>query len=199
MCVFLNFLGYKDITKLKNISISLKRLIKSDSTTVDELLKIRKSHLMPCIKAIYNEPLIIQRGQMQYLFDHNGRKYLDMFGGIVTVSVGHCHPYVLEAVSKQMKELWHTTNIYLHPNIHKYAEKLSSKFPNDLNVLYFVNSGSEANDLALFLARMSTGNFDVISLQNAYHGMSYGTMGLTANSSWRFSLPGTSTGIHNVR
>lgn len=72
---------------------------------------------------------------MQYLFDHRGRKYLDMFGGIVTVSVGHCHPYVLKAVEKQMKELWHTTVIYMHPNIHKYAEKLVSKLPGDLKVI----------------------------------------------------------------
>lgn len=57
-----------------------------------------------------------------------------MFGGIVTVSVGHCHPYVLEAVNRQMRELWHSTYIYLHPNIHKYAEKLTAKFPGDLKV-----------------------------------------------------------------
>lgn len=153
---------------------------------------------MPCIKAIYEEPVVIRKGRMQYLYDENGKKYLDMFGGIVTISVGHCHPYVLEAVNRQMKELWHTTNIYLHPNIHKYAETLTGTLPEHLDVVYFVNSGSEANDLALFLARLSTGNFDVISLQNAYHGMSYGTMGLTANSSWRFPLAGISNGIQHV-
>lgn len=71
---------------------------------------------------------------MQYVYDHNGRKYLDMFGGIVTISVGHCHPYVVEAVTKQMNQLWHTTNIYMHPNIHKYAEKLTSKLPGELKV-----------------------------------------------------------------
>lgn len=67
-----------------------------------------------------------------------------------------------------------------------------------MKVAYFVNSGSEANDLALFLARMSTGNFEMLSLQNAYHGMSLGTMGLTSNSNWRFALPGINNGIHHV-
>lgn len=136
---------------------------------------------------------------MQFLFDSKGNKYLDMFGGIVTVSVGHCHPYVVEAVEKQLRKLWHTTVIYLHPNYCEYASKLASKLPGDLKVAYFVNSGSEANDLALFLARMSTGNFEVLSVQNGYHGMSLGTMGLTSSSNWRYPLPGASVGIHHVR
>lgn len=75
---------------------------------------------------------------MQWLFDHTGKKYLDMFGGIVTVSVGHCHPYVVNAVEKQMRKLWHTTNIYLHPNLHIYAEKLCTKLPGDLKVNYII-------------------------------------------------------------
>lgn len=136
---------------------------------------------------------------MQFLYDQNGREYLDMFGGIVTISVGHCHPYVVDAVTKQMNNLWHTTNIYMHPNIHEYAEKLTAKLPNDLSVAYFVNSGSEANDLALFLARMSTGNYEILSLQNGYHGMSISTSGLTANSNWRFALPASMNGIHHVK
>lgn len=135
---------------------------------------------------------------MQYLFDANGRRYLDMFGGIVTVSVGHCHPYVVEAVEKQLRKLWHTTVIYMNPTLSEYAQKLTNTLPGDLKVVYFVNSGSEANDLALFLARLSTGNFEMISLQNCYHGMSMGTMGLTSNSNWRFPLPSIGNGIYHV-
>lgn len=101
---------------------------------MENLKDLRQRYLVPCIKTVYNEPLLIHRGRMQYLFDDKGKRYLDMFGGIVTVSVGHCHPYVLEAVNRQMKELWHSTYIYLHPNIHKYAEKLTSKFSGDLKV-----------------------------------------------------------------
>lgn len=97
-----------------------------------------------------------------------------------------------------MKKLWHTTNIYMHPKIHEYAEKLIAKMPGDLNVVYFVNSGSEANDLAMLLARLHTGNEDIIGFRNAYHGMSPYTMGLTAHSTWRFPLAGVNTGIHHA-
>lgn len=100
-----------------------------------------------------------------------------------------------KALEDQIKTLWHTTNIYMHPKIHEYAERLTDRLPGDLKVVYFVNSGSEANDLAMFLARLSTGNFELISFQNAYHGTSPYNVGLTAHGSWRFPLPGTNNGI----
>jgi len=145
----------------------------------------------------YSEPLLIHQGNMQWLWDHEGRKYLDMFGGIVTVSVGHCHPAVNEALHNQIDRLWHTTNIYMHPKVHEYAEKLTDTLPANLKVVYFVNSGSEANDLAMFMARLYTGNHDILAFRNAYHGMSPYTMGLTAHSTWKFSVP-TGMGIHHV-
>ncbi|XP_069819160.1 alanine--glyoxylate aminotransferase 2, mitochondrial isoform X2 [Dendropsophus ebraccatus] len=122
---------------------------------------------------------------MQWLFDHEGRRYLDFFGGIVTVSVGHCHPKVTEAAKKQLGRLWHTTNIYLHSPLHEYAEKLTSRLPGKLKVLYLTNSGSEANDLALYMARIHTGNYDVISLRSGYHGSSPYTLGVTAFSAYK--------------
>lgn len=78
-----------------------------------------------------------------------------------------------------MKTLWHTTSIYMHPKIYEYAEKLASTLPANLNVVYFVNSGSEANDLAMLMSRLYTGNYDIVTLKNAYHGASTSTMGLT--------------------
>lgn len=99
------------------------------------------------------------------------------------------------ALEEQLKTLWHTTSIYMHPKISEYAEKLTAKLPGDLKVAYFVNSGSEANDLAMVMARLYTGNHEIISLQNAYHGDSPYTMGLTAHSSWRFPIPGVNSGI----
>jgi len=134
---------------------------------------------------------------MQYLYDETGRRYLDAFGGIVTVSVGHCHPHVVRALNRQNELLQHTTTIYLHPNISEYAELLASKFPGDLKVCYFVNSGSEANDLALLMARAYTGNFDVIALRNCYHGGSQSTMGLTSHHTWKFNVP-HSFGVHHA-
>jgi alanine-glyoxylate transaminase/(R)-3-amino-2-methylpropionate-pyruvate transaminase len=134
---------------------------------------------------------------MQYLWDENGKRYLDGIAGIVTVSVGHCHPHVVAAAQKQSELLQHSTTIYLNPNIGAFAEKLASKMPGNLKVCYFVNSGSEANDLALLMARVHTGNYDVISLRNAYHGGNASGMGLTAHSSWKFNVP-HSFGVHHA-
>jgi alanine-glyoxylate transaminase/(R)-3-amino-2-methylpropionate-pyruvate transaminase len=115
----------------------------------------------------------------------------------VTVSVGHCHPEVVEAARKQNELLQHSTTIYLHPNITEYAEKLAAKMPGDLKVCYFVNSGSEANDLALLMARAYTGNYDVIALRNSYHGGNASGMGLTAHRTWKYNVP-HSFGVHHA-
>ncbi|CAO1403837.1 unnamed protein product [Diamesa tonsa] len=159
---------------------------------------MRKNYLTPTAVPFYRKPLLIHKGEMQYLYDHKGARYLDMFGGIVTVSVGHCHPKVNSALAKQMETLWHTTSIYMQPKIYEYAEKLASKMPGDLKVVYFVNSGSEANDMAILMARLYTKNHEIITLKNAYHGASPTTMGLTAQSTWRYPLPGIGNGIHHV-
>jgi len=131
------------------------------------------------------------------VWDDTGKRYLDGLGGIVTVSVGHCHPHVVAAANKQNGTIQHSTTIYLQPNIALYAEKLASKMPGDLKVCYFVNSGSEANDLALLMARLYTGNYDVIALRNAYHGGNASGMGLTAHSTWKFNTP-HSFGVHHA-
>lgn len=132
---------------------------------------------------------MIHQGYKQWLWDVNGKRYLDLFAGIVTVSVGHCHPKVNAALERQIKKLWHTTNIYMYPSIHDYTQKLIQKMPGNLKVCIFTNSGSEANDLAMYMARLYTGRFDIISLRNGYHGMSPYTMGLTSLNTWKFSVP----------
>jgi len=149
----------------------------------------RSSKLTPALLTYYSKPVLINQGHMQWLFDHEGRRYLDLFAGIVTVSVGHCHPKTLTALEEQSRLLWHTTNIYLHPKIHEYAEKLTARLPEHLSVAYFVNSGSDANDLAMLMARMYTGRFDVLSFRNSYHGASPYLMGLTSLSNWRYQVP----------
>ncbi|XP_064599022.1 LOW QUALITY PROTEIN: alanine--glyoxylate aminotransferase 2, mitochondrial-like [Liolophura sinensis] len=162
----------------------------------EEALRIRKGSLFPML-TYYKKPLMLHQGYMQWLFDMDGRRYLDLFGGIVTVSVGHCHPKVLAAAGAQMKKLWHTTNIYLHPAVHEYAEKLAAKMPGNLKVVMFANSGSEANDMAIHLARLHTGVFEIVSTRNAYHGASPHLMGLTALNTWRYNVP-TGFGIHQT-
>ncbi|MFL6514857.1 MAG: aspartate aminotransferase family protein [Chthoniobacterales bacterium] len=170
---------------------------KYDGPPADEVLRLRKQFLNPGIFIYYKKPIMLVEGRMQYVWDEHGRRYLDALGGIVTVSVGHCHPYVVAAARKQNETLQHSTTIYLHPNIAEYAEKLASKMPGELKVCYFVNSGSEANDLALLMARAYTGNYDVVALRNAYHGGNALTMGLTAHRTWKFNVP-HSFGVHHA-
>jgi alanine-glyoxylate transaminase/(R)-3-amino-2-methylpropionate-pyruvate transaminase len=107
----------------------------------------------------------------------------------VTVSCGHCHPHIVAAANRQNETLQHTTTIYLNPNVALYAKELAGRMPGDLKVVYLVNSGSEANDLALLMARAYTGSFDVIALRNGYHGGSQSTMGLTSHHTWKFNVP----------
>src|SRR4051812_19704104 len=165
--------------------------------SLDQVLAQRKQYLNPGLFLYYKQPIMIVEGKMQYLWDSTGKRYLDGLGGIVTVSVGHCHPHVVAAANQQNQLLQHSTTIYLNPNIGEYAEKLASKMPGDLKCVYFVNSGSEANDLALLMARLYTGNYDVIALRNAYHGGNASGMGVTANSSWKFNVP-HSFGVHHA-
>jgi len=165
--------------------------------SADEVLRLRKQFLNPGIFLYYRKPLMLVEGKMQYVWDEHGKRYLDALGGIVTISVGHCHPYVVNVVRKQNEALQHSTTIYLHPNIARYAEKLASKMPGDLKVCYFVNSGSEANDLALLMARAYTGNYDVIALRNGYHGGNALAMGLTSHRTWKFNVP-HSFGVHHA-
>jgi alanine-glyoxylate transaminase / (R)-3-amino-2-methylpropionate-pyruvate transaminase len=104
----------------------------------------------------------------------------------VTISVGHCHDRIVKAATNQLEKLMHATTLYLNPEITLYAKELSDKLPGDLNVVYFVNSGSEATDLAMLMARLTTGNEEIIALKNAYHGMSQGAMGVTSFSTWKY-------------
>jgi alanine-glyoxylate transaminase / (R)-3-amino-2-methylpropionate-pyruvate transaminase len=170
---------------------------KYSGLSADEVLQLRKEFLNPGIFLYYKKPLMIVEGKMQYVWDESGRRYLDALGGIVTVSVGHCHPYVVDVARQQNETLQHSTTIYLHPNIAQYARKLAAKMPGDLKVCYFVNSGSEANDLALLMARAYTGNYDVIALRNSYHGGNASSMGLTSHRTWKFNVP-HSFGVHHA-
>jgi alanine-glyoxylate transaminase / (R)-3-amino-2-methylpropionate-pyruvate transaminase len=162
-----------------------------------EVLRLRKQFLNPGIFLYYKNPIMLVEGKMQYLWDERGKRYLDALGGIVTVSVGHCHPHVIDVARRQNETLQHSTTIYLHPNIAQYAQALATKMPGDLKVCYFVNSGSEANDLALLMARAYIGNYDVIALRNAYHGGNAVTMGLTAHRTWKFNVP-HNFGMHHA-
>src|SRR5580692_6945894 len=119
-----------------------------DGPSRDDVLAMRRQYLTPGLITYYREPLLIAEGHMQYVWDETGKQYLDAFAGIVTVSVGHCHPKVVEKVREQVGRLQHTTTIYLHPTIALFGKKLAEHMPEDseLSVSYFTNSGSEANE-----------------------------------------------------
>lgn len=168
-----------------------------DGPAREEVLAMRKHYANPAIFTMFREPIMIVEGHMQWLFDETGKRYLDMLAGIVTVSCGHCHPKVTAAIHDQVDRLQHATTIYLHPGMPAFAKKLASKMPEGLDVTYFVNSGSEANDLAIQIARTYTGNSDVIALRNAYHGASPFANTLTSHSTWKYPV-NPSGGIHHA-
>ena len=164
-----------------------------------EVLTMRQQYLSPALHVLYRDPVMIVEGHMQYVWDETGKQYLDGFAGIVSVSVGHCHPHVTAAVQQQARRLQHTTVIYLHPTIAQFGRKLAEHMPagSGLGVTYFTNSGSESNDLALLMARLATGHFDAISLRHCYHGGSQSTMALNGHGGWKYPIP-HNFGVHHA-
>ncbi|XP_029693714.1 alanine--glyoxylate aminotransferase 2, mitochondrial isoform X2 [Takifugu rubripes] len=156
----------------------------------ERMLEIRQQNCFPMTMKVtfYKKPVFIHQGHMQWLWDVDGKRYLDLFAGVATVSVGHSHPKVTAAAERQLKRLWHTTNIYVYPTLHEYCEKLASNLPEPLKVVYLTNSGSEANDLAVMLARLHTGNFDIITFRGSYHGGSPQSTGLVSNHSYKYPV-----------
>ncbi len=132
-----------------------------------ETLAVRKKCIGPSLSIGYEEPVKIVRGWMQYLFDQSGRRYLDSYNNVP--HVGHCHPRVVEAIRRQVGIL-NTNTRYLHDYINSFAGKLAATLPEKLEVCYILNSASEANELALRMARTVTGRRDMIVLEAAYHG-----------------------------
>src|SRR5260370_1262878 len=122
---------------------------------------------------------------MQHLWDLEGNKYLDFFGGILTVSVGHCNPKITSQVSAQGNRLQHTSTLYPNEHIVALAEKIAQITPGNLQQSFFTNSGTEANEAAILLARMSTGSFDVVALRHAYSGGSALAKAVTAHAPYR--------------
>ena len=153
--------------------------------TREEILALRRQHVNPALFTLYSEPVMLVEGRRQYVWDESGRRYLDLFAGICTVACGHSHPRIVAAVQEQMALLAHSSTAFLHPNMPRFAEALLAKLPPELDRVYFVNSGSEANDLAIQMARLHTGHSDVVGIRNAYHGGSAPTGALTALHTWK--------------
>ena len=119
-----------DATALASLPVSPHTPAPYDGPSRDEVLAMRRQYLTPGLITYYREPLLIAEGHMQYVWDETGKQYLDAFAGIVTVSVGHCHPKVVEKVREQVGRLQHTTTIYLHPTIAQFGKKLAEHMPD---------------------------------------------------------------------
>jgi len=146
----------------------------------------------------YKTPLIFSRGERQYLWDEKGKKYLDLLGMNVCISVGHAQPAVTRAVEEQIRALQHCTTMFYHPVPAHFAEELAARMPKGQDwVIHFTNSGTEAIDLALIMAQTFTGNIDMLALRNAYHGATIGAQSLTGISGFRHDVP-LLGGIHHI-
>lgn len=138
-----------------------------DSQPLENIKKKRYEHMSSILSVSYDTPIYMEKAAFQYMYDAYGNTYLDAYNNIP--HVGHCHPRVVEAGQRQMAKL-NTNTRYLYDSLNDYAEKLLSKFPDSLNKVYFVNSGSAATDLALRMANIHTGNEKIMVLEHGYHG-----------------------------
>ena len=153
--------------------------------TVDEIIARQKQYLWPGHLLYYREPLPLDHGKGSWVWDVAGNKYLDFFGGILTTSVGHGHPKIVENVGRQVARLIHSSTLYPQANHVLLAEKIAQITPGRLSKSYFTNSGSEADELALMAARASTGNYEILALRHGYSGNTSVGKTLTAHAAWR--------------
>src|SRR5438874_8370689 len=151
----------------------------------DERNRKQKEFIFPSVTNYYADPVPMDHGSMQHVWDVDGRKYLDFFGGIVTVSVGHCNPRVTSRMKAQIDKLQHVSTCFPNEPMVTLAEKLAQITPGTLKKSYFTNSGTEANETAIQVARMHTGNLEIVALRHGYSGRSSLARGLTGMNTWR--------------
>ena len=163
----------------------IEAVARAEAGKAAELNARHDRYLWDAVIRYYETPLPLARGRGQYLYDYDGREYLDFFGGILTVSVGHCHPTVTKAIQDQAETLVHTSTLYPTAPIVDLAEKIASLTPSGLTKTFFTNSGTEADETAVMLARAATGSQAVIALRHSYSGRSMMATTLTAHAPWR--------------
>eukprot|EP00053_Salpingoeca_punica_P010060 m.90558 g.90558 ORF g.90558 m.90558 type:complete len:468 (-) comp15267_c0_seq1:548-1951(-) len=170
-----------------------------------ETVDIRRKYMSPSLLTFeaYDVPVVLERGQMQYMWDSEGNKYIDLLGQNLCISVGHCHPKVVEAATKQMAQLAHCTTMYYHEHPANYAKELVERMPKHPSgedwVVHLVCTGSEAVDLAIQMARTYTGRQETLALHKAYHGLHGYAAGVTAiGKATQPSYSGMFTGISHL-
>ena len=167
-------------------------------TQQSEIVRKHKEFLFPAVATYYQEPLALVRGEGAYVWDDKGDKYLDCFGGVLTVSVGHANPKVTEAVIEQVKKLQHTSALYANEPQGDLAEKLYQITPGRLRKSFFTSTGTEADDTAITAAKLHTGRQEIVVLRHSYSGRSATALSATGHSTWR-PLPAQVAGIVHAR
>ena len=153
--------------------------------TKDEIIRKKQQYIFNCVTTYFKDPLVIDHAKGQYVWDLDGKQYLDFLGGIVTISVGHSNPKVTEKIKEQIDRVQHTSTLFPTEAIVALAEKIAQIAPGKLKKSYFTNSGTEANEVAVLTARMYTGNYELLALRHGYSGHSQLAKSLTGLHTWR--------------
>ncbi len=163
-------------------------------STVSDAVRKHKEFLFPAVATYYQEPLALVKGEGEYVWDDQGNRYLDCFGGVLTVSVGHANPKINEAVNGQNNTLQHTSTLYANENQSNLAEKLAEITPGRLKKSFFSSTGTEADDTAITTAKLATGRHEIVVLRHSYSGRSATALSAVGHSNWR-PLPAQVAGI----
>src|SRR3989441_6787659 len=168
------------------------------TTQKSETVSKHKEFLFPAVAMYYQEPLALVRGEGFHVWDDKGAKYLDCFGGVLTVSVGHANPRVNEAIINQQKTISHTSTLYCNKPQSDLAEKLAQITPGRLKKSFFTNTGTEADDTAIHAAKLATGRHEIVVLRYSYSGRSATALSAVGHSNWR-PLPAQVAGLGHAR
>lgn len=152
---------------------------------MSDYVKKQKEYIWPCVSTYYEKPLVLERGEGMHVWDEEGNKYLDCFGGVLTVSVGHANKRVNAAITGQLNKIAHTSTLYVNKPQVDLAEKLAEIAPGKLKKTFMSNSGTEADETAVVLARLYTGRQEIIALRHGYAGRSMLAMSIAGHSTWR--------------
>lgn len=167
------------------------------SSSSAEVRRKHQEYLVPAMSNYYKESLVLAEGQGLRVKDLEGNSYLDFFGGILTVSVGHSHPKVAKAISEQVAKLTHVSALYPTAPVVDLAEKLAEITPGRLRQTFFSTSGTEADETAILMAKLATGRNEIIALRHGYSGRSALGMSLTGQAPWRL-MPTEVPGIRHA-
>ncbi len=167
--------------------------------TKQEIILANQQHLFPSVFHYYKEPLVVTKAKNQYVWDIDGNQYLDFFGGIVTISIGHCNDAVNKKVHEQIDKLQHVSTVFANEPQAALAKRIAEITPGGkLTKSFFTNSGTEANETAFVTARMFTGNHEIVALRHSYHGRSAVAMAASGQSAWRLGGAAPSGFVHAI-